>query len=119
MEAGKKLGVDPVLPAKDMADKNVEHLGVMAYAAHFEWLPEKPPLHDLIHLKLESTSGRIGEPVSWHWKHNILNNYNIHTIHNNVVRYKIVKNKTKSNLCWKFIFILRVTHWCKFAQVSL
>lgn len=53
-----------MLSAKDMADKNVEHLGVMAYAAHFQWVPERPPLFDLINVRLESTSGRVGEPVS-------------------------------------------------------
>lgn len=57
-------GVQPILSAKDMADKNVEHLGVMAYAAHFQWVPERPPLFDLINVRLESTSGRVGEPVS-------------------------------------------------------
>lgn len=64
LDAGKRLGVNPVLSAKDMADKNVEHLGVMAYAAHFQWVPERPPLHDLINVTLNSTSGRVGEPVS-------------------------------------------------------
>lgn len=58
------LGVKPVLAAKDLADKNVEHLGVMAYAAHFQWVPERPPLHDLINVLLNSTSGRVGESVS-------------------------------------------------------
>lgn len=61
--AGKRLGVDPVLSAKDMADPNVEHLGIMAYAAHFQWVPERPPLHDLINVQLNSTSGRVGEPT--------------------------------------------------------
>lgn len=46
-----------------MADKNVEHLGVMAYAAHYQWIPERPPLYDLIVVRLESTSGRVGEQV--------------------------------------------------------
>lgn len=54
-----------MLSAKDMSDKNVEHLGVMAYAAHFQWIPERPPLFDLINVRLESTSGRVGEPVSF------------------------------------------------------
>ncbi|ENN77351.1 hypothetical protein YQE_06176, partial [Dendroctonus ponderosae] len=62
LDAGKRLGVKPVLSAKDLADKNVEHLGVMAYAAHFQWVPERPPLHDLINVLLNSTSGRVGEP---------------------------------------------------------
>lgn len=47
-----------------MADTHVEHLGVMAYAAHYQWIPERPPLHDLINIRLDSTSGRVGEPVS-------------------------------------------------------
>lgn len=64
LNAGRKLGVQPVLSAHDMADRNVEHLGVMAYAAHFQWIPDRPPIHDLIVVRLESTSGRIGEPVS-------------------------------------------------------
>ncbi|XP_050514727.1 filamin-A isoform X1 [Diabrotica virgifera virgifera] len=63
IEAGRRLGVQPVLSAKDMADRNVEHLGVMAYAAHFQWVPERPPLHDLINVTLNSTSGRVGEPT--------------------------------------------------------
>lgn len=57
-------GVQQVLSAKDMADKNVEHLGIMAYAAHYQWIPERPPLHDLINVTLNSTSGRVGEHVS-------------------------------------------------------
>nr|CAH7749585.1 unnamed protein product [Callosobruchus chinensis] len=63
IEAGKKLGVQPILSAKDLADRHVEHLGVMAYAAHFQWVPERPPLHDLIAVTLESTSGRVGQPT--------------------------------------------------------
>ncbi|CAH1104647.1 unnamed protein product [Psylliodes chrysocephalus] len=63
IEAGRRLGVEPVLSARDMADRNVEHLGVMAYAAHYQWVPERPPLHDLINVTLNSTSGRVGEPT--------------------------------------------------------
>ncbi|KAK4880796.1 hypothetical protein RN001_008942 [Aquatica leii] len=63
LEAGKRLGVEPILSARDMADVHVEHLGVMAYAAHYQWMPERPPLHDLINVRLDSTSGRVGEPT--------------------------------------------------------
>nr|XP_023019237.1 filamin-A isoform X3 [Leptinotarsa decemlineata] len=59
------MGVQPVLSARDMADKNVEHLGVMAYAAHFQWVPERPPLNDLINATLNSTSGRVGEQTHY------------------------------------------------------
>ncbi|XP_017783791.1 PREDICTED: filamin-A-like isoform X1 [Nicrophorus vespilloides] len=65
VEAGKRLGVHPILSARDMADINVEHLGVMAYAANFQWIPERPPIHDLINVKLESTSGRVGESTQY------------------------------------------------------
>ncbi|KRT80951.1 Actin binding protein, partial [Oryctes borbonicus] len=65
LEAGRRLGVQPILSARDMADINVEHLGVMAYSAHYQWIPERPPLHDLINVRLESTSGRVGEPLQF------------------------------------------------------
>jgi len=41
ISSGRKLGVEPLLRAKDMVDSNVEHLGVMAYAAHFQWIPPR------------------------------------------------------------------------------
>ncbi|KAB0797522.1 hypothetical protein PPYR_08515 [Photinus pyralis] len=63
LDAGKRLGVEPILSARDLADTHVEHLGVMAYAAHYQWIPERPPLHDLINVRLDSTSGRVGEPT--------------------------------------------------------
>ena len=33
MEAARKLGVEPVITAREMADPEVDHLGVMAYVA--------------------------------------------------------------------------------------
>ena len=33
MEAARKLGVEPVITAREMADPDVDHLGVMAYVA--------------------------------------------------------------------------------------
>ncbi|XP_068148013.1 filamin-B isoform X2 [Drosophila tropicalis] len=63
VDAGSKLGVQPILTPKDMANPEVEHLGIMAYAAHLQWVPPRPPLSDLINVYLESTSGRVGEPT--------------------------------------------------------
>ncbi|KAF5295411.1 hypothetical protein FQA39_LY13072 [Lamprigera yunnana] len=63
LDAGKRIGVEPIFSARDMADVNVEHLGVMAYAAQYQWIQERPPLHDLLNIRLDSTSGRIGEPT--------------------------------------------------------
>ncbi|XP_070070104.1 filamin-B isoform X2 [Drosophila takahashii] len=63
VDAGARLGVQPILTAKDMANPEVEHLGIMAYAAHLQWVPPRPPLSDLVNVYLESTSGRVGEPT--------------------------------------------------------
>lgn len=63
MTAGKQLGVTPILSPKDMANPDVEHLGIMAYAAHLQWVTPRPPLSNLIAVHLESSSGRVGEPV--------------------------------------------------------
>nr|XP_034327978.1 filamin-C isoform X4 [Crassostrea gigas] len=35
IQAGKKLGVEPILTAKEMCDPEVDHIGIMAYAAYF------------------------------------------------------------------------------------
>lgn len=58
------MGVQPVLSPKDMTNPDVEHLGIMAYAANLQWVTPRPPLSDSIAVHLESTSGRVGEPVS-------------------------------------------------------
>nr|XP_014086134.1 filamin-A isoform X5 [Bactrocera oleae] len=63
VEAGQRLGVQPILTAKDMANPEVEHLGIMAYAAHLQWVPPRPPLSDMINVLMESNSGRVGEPT--------------------------------------------------------
>ena len=34
--ASKQLNIEPVITAKEMADPEVDHLGVMAYAAWFQ-----------------------------------------------------------------------------------
>lgn len=44
IDAGKRLGVDPILSAKELSEASEEHLGMMAYAASFTHLkPSKPP----------------------------------------------------------------------------
>lgn len=53
-----------MLSAKDMSQNDVEHLGVMAWASQFRNVPPRPPIHDMLRLALDSTSGRVGEPVS-------------------------------------------------------
>lgn len=63
VEAGERLGVKPILTPKDMANPEVEHLGIMAYAANLQWVPPRPPLSQMLNVHLDSTSGRVGEPV--------------------------------------------------------
>lgn len=63
VDAGKRLGVQPVLTPKDMTNPDVEHLGIMSYVANLQWVTPRPPLSDSIVVHLESTSGRVGEPV--------------------------------------------------------
>lgn len=63
IDGGKKLGVEPILKAKDMADQNVEHLGVMAYAAYFQWVKPRPQASQQIAVHIDSTSARVQQPV--------------------------------------------------------
>ncbi|XP_058054906.1 filamin-A [Anopheles bellator] len=62
IDGGLKLGVKPVLSARDMATADEEHLGVMAYTTWLRWVTPRPPLASLLTVHLESTSGRVGEP---------------------------------------------------------
>lgn len=64
IDGGKKLGVEPILKAKDMADQNVEHLGVMAYAAYFQWVKPRPLASEQIIVHIDSTSARVQQPVN-------------------------------------------------------
>ncbi|XP_011691185.1 PREDICTED: filamin-A [Wasmannia auropunctata] len=63
IDGGKKLGVEPILKAKDMADQNVEHLGVMAYAAYFQWVKPRPQASQQIAVHIDSTSARVQQPA--------------------------------------------------------
>lgn len=65
IDAGDKLGVRPVLTPKDMANPEVEHLAVMTYATHLQWVTPRPPLSNVIAVQLESSSGRVGETTHY------------------------------------------------------
>ena len=45
MKAGRELGVEPVISSKEMSDPEVDHLGVMAYAAWLEHLKPQTVVH--------------------------------------------------------------------------
>ncbi|XP_026764452.2 filamin-A [Galleria mellonella] len=61
IDAAKKIGVQPVLSAKDMSQNETEHLGVMTWATQFRNVAPRPPVHDMLRVALDSTSGRVGE----------------------------------------------------------
>ncbi|XP_049297957.1 filamin-B isoform X1 [Anopheles funestus] len=65
IDGGLKLGVKPVLSAKDMATADEEHLGVMAYTTWLRWVIPRPPLANMLAVHLDSTSGRVGEPTEF------------------------------------------------------
>ncbi|XP_058120386.1 filamin-A isoform X1 [Anopheles ziemanni] len=65
IDGGLKLGVKPVLAAKDMATADEEHLGVMAYTTWLRWVIPRPPLANMLTVHLDSTSGRVGEPTNF------------------------------------------------------
>jgi filamin len=65
IRGGEKLGIEPILKAKDMADKNVEHLGVMAYAAHFQWIQPRQKPGDRLTVSCDSHTAKLNKPVSF------------------------------------------------------
>jgi filamin len=65
IHGGEKLGIEPILKAKDMADKNVEHLGVMAYAAHFQWIQPRQKPGDRLTVSCDLHTAKVNKPVSF------------------------------------------------------
>jgi filamin len=63
IDAGNRFGIKPVLPPKEMTQPDVEHLAIMAYATHLQWIQPRPPLADMVAVRLQSTSGRVAEPT--------------------------------------------------------
>ena len=64
MKGGEKLGITSILKPKDMADPAVDHLGVMAYTAAFQWLPSRAPPGQRLAVSWESTDRyRKGDQV--------------------------------------------------------
>ena len=63
IKGGRKLGVEPVMEARDMASPNVEYLGVMAWAAQFQWIQGQTAPSEALEISCPSTKMRIGEEV--------------------------------------------------------
>jgi len=65
IKGGEKLGVEPVLKAADIADPNVEHLGVMAYAAYFQWVKPRMKPGDRLRVIPEGKTCRVNKPANF------------------------------------------------------
>ena len=61
MKGAQKIGVSPVMESRDMANPNVEYLGVMAWAAQFQWIADKQGPGELVEVKLGANKCRVGE----------------------------------------------------------
>lgn len=49
LDAAARLGVQPILTAKEMCDPEVDHIGIMAYAAYFKnFKPSKTPAESVV-----------------------------------------------------------------------
>ena len=63
MKAGRELGVEPVISSKEMSDPEVDHLGVMAYAAWLEHLKPQTVVHSPTYSPKSSTSMSFSSSV--------------------------------------------------------
>ena len=63
LDGGDKIGVPQVLEARDMANPNVEYLGVMAWAAQFQWIADKTPPGDRVQIQCNANKIRVGDEV--------------------------------------------------------
>ncbi|XP_049948482.1 filamin-A [Schistocerca serialis cubense] len=63
IRGGEKLGVEPILKAKDMCDRNVEHLGIMAYAANFQWIKPRQKPGDRVSVLCDHNTTRVNKAL--------------------------------------------------------
>ena len=63
LKGAEKLGVSTVMEEKDMANPNVEYLGVMAWAAQFQWIADKTPPGDRVQIQCNANKIRVGDEV--------------------------------------------------------
>ena len=51
------------MEAKDIANPNVEYLGVMAWVAQFQWIPDKTPPSERLEMRCNLNKIKVGEEV--------------------------------------------------------
>ena len=57
-----------------MSNPNVEYLGVMAWAAQFQWIQDKIAPGDRVQIQCSANKIRVGDEVSF-FRYETLNNY--------------------------------------------
>ena len=50
---------------RDMANPNVEYLGVMAWAAQFQWIPDRTAPGDRLEIFCSASKAKVGEEVTF------------------------------------------------------
>jgi hypothetical protein len=48
---------------RDMANPNVEYLGVMAWVAQFQWIPDRTAPGDRLEISCSTSKTKVGEEV--------------------------------------------------------
>lgn len=66
LKGGKKVGVTPVMDARDMASPNVEYLGVMSWVAQFQWINDRVAPGDRLEIQCATKKVRQDEEVRNH-----------------------------------------------------
>lgn len=64
IDGGKKLGVEPVLAAADMARPDVEYLANMGYIAYYQWIRPRDCPSDTVAVNCDLDNVRVNNPVS-------------------------------------------------------
>ncbi|ESO98829.1 hypothetical protein LOTGIDRAFT_231195 [Lottia gigantea] len=65
MDSAKKLGIEPILSAKEMSDPDVEHLGIMAYAAYFTRLTPRKVVAEKASVNGDFSNVQVGQEKSF------------------------------------------------------
>jgi filamin len=52
---------------RDLASPNVEYLGVMAWAAQFQWIPDRTAPGDRLEIFCSTSKAKVGEEVRDHF----------------------------------------------------
>ena len=70
------MGVQPVLESRDISSPGVEYLGVMAWAAQFQWIPDKSGPAELVEMRVGTGKCKVNNQLvgcsCFLWKYHII-----------------------------------------------